>query len=45
MGVINPELDYWMLELVIKSVNTQMQKETSKYSSNPEYIRQQIEEE
>lgn len=37
-----PEIDYWMVALLRKSVNTQMQKETSKYSSNPEYIEKAI---
>lgn len=38
-----PRIDYWMLPLIRKSVNTQMKKETSKYSGNTEYIRLSIE--
>ena len=37
-----PKIDYWMVALLRKSVNTQMQKETSKYSNNTEYIAKAI---
>ena len=37
-----PKLDYWMIPLLKKSINTQMQKETSKHSSHPEYIQKAI---
>jgi len=43
-GSLEPKIDYWMVELLRKSVNTQMQKETSKYSGQPEYIMKAIEE-